>query len=132
APGEVAKTFFVPILDDALLEGDETVSLNLTNATAGGVLNLALATLTIVDDERAAGEFNFSSPLYTVNEYDLNVTITVTRTNGSSGLVSVHYSTIDGTANAGQDYTATSGILSFGDAETAKTFTIPIAPDHIP
>ncbi len=131
APGESFKNFQVPILIDPSVEGNKTVMLSLTNVTRGGSLSLAAATLTIVENDFAGGEFDFSSPVYTVNEYDTNITITVTRTNGISGIVSVSYSTIDGTATAGQDYTGAFGILSFSDGETSKSFNIPITPDHL-
>jgi hypothetical protein len=41
-------------------------------------------------------------------------------------LVSVPYSTSDGTAIASLDYTATSGVLTFTSGQTSKTFTVPI------
>lgn len=43
---------------------------------------------------------------------------------------SVHYSTIDGSATAGQDYTATSGTLTWNANEHgSKTFSVPILSD---
>jgi hypothetical protein len=45
--------------------------------------------------------------------------------------VTVDYTTANGSATAGQDYTATSGTLSFGVGETTKTITIPILSDAI-
>jgi hypothetical protein len=49
-PGETSKTFDVPIKDDALPEGNETVLLTLSNAD-DAILGTAQATLTIADDE---------------------------------------------------------------------------------
>jgi hypothetical protein len=45
------------------------------------------------------------------------------------GSVSVGYATADGTAKAGQDYTATSGTLTLGVGETSRSITIPIRQD---
>ena len=57
-------------------------------------------------------------------------TITVRRTGGSDGVVSIDYATFDGDAQAGQDYEATSGSISWQDGESGdKSFTIPITDD---
>ncbi len=53
--------------------------------------------------------------------------LTLTRTAGSTGPVSVHYATADGSALAGTDYTAASGNVTWADGDTAaKTITIPL------
>src|SRR5262249_58226214 len=70
-----------------------------------------------------------SSATYAVNESQATAIITVTRTGGSTGTVSVHYATSDGTATAGSDYAATSGTLTFANGETTKTFTVQIVND---
>jgi CSLREA domain-containing protein len=77
------------------------------------------------------GQLQFSAASYNVIEDIGQATITVTRTNGTSGQVSVDYATSNGTATAGTDYTAASGTLTFADGETAKTFTVPILNDAI-
>src|SRR5262249_21382104 len=77
------------------------------------------------------GALQFGNPTYSVNENGGTASITVTRTNGSAGAVSVNYATSNGTATAGSDYTATNGTLSFADGETSKTFTIPITNDSV-
>jgi hypothetical protein len=133
-PGETVKTFHVPIVNDSDVEGSETVGLSLTNITAQSQLGLASATLTIVDDEFSPGRIQFSAPSYTVNEYETNAVITVVRTNGSAGVVTVNYTTINGTATAGLglDYLTSAGTLTFADGETVKTFNVPINPDLEP
>ncbi len=79
----------------------------------------------------ASGKLQFSSSTATVNENGGTVTIKVTRTGGSEGTVGVQYATSDGTARAGSDYIAVSGMLTFNDGETSKTFTIPIRNDSL-
>jgi hypothetical protein len=44
----------------------------------------------------------------------------------------VNYTTIDGTATAGSDYTATSGTLTFAPGETMKTFVVGVLGDTVP
>jgi hypothetical protein len=57
-------------------------------------------------------------------------TITVNRTGGTLGAVTIHYATSDGTAHAGVNYIATSGDLHFADGDTSKSFTITVLDDH--
>ncbi|MCF8533937.1 MAG: cellulase family glycosylhydrolase [Reyranella sp.] len=54
---------------------------------------------------------------------------TVTLSQAATGPVTVHYSTADGTATAGSDYTAQSGTLTFAAGETSKTIQVAIAGD---
>src|SRR5262249_40773870 len=77
------------------------------------------------------GALQFSSSSFSVNESGGAATVTVTRTGGSTGSVSVNYATSDGPATAGNDYVATSGTLTFADGEMSKTFTIPILDDML-
>ncbi len=62
---------------------------------------------------------------------DERLDFAVTLSRAASGPVSVDYATADGTATAGEDYTATSGTLTFAPGETAKTVTVAILDDAI-
>ena len=48
---------------------------------------------------------------------------------GAEHQVTVDYATADGTAKAGEDYTATSGTLTFAAGERVKTVSVPIHDD---
>src|SRR5262249_41044280 len=131
ADGETSKTFTIPILDDSLVENDETVNLTLSSPTGGASLgSQTTATLSIHSDDVAqAGAFQFSASNYTVSETQATATITVTRTSGTNVGASVSFATSNGTATAGSDYTAASGTLNFAAGETSKTFTVSIIND---
>jgi uncharacterized repeat protein (TIGR01451 family)/uncharacterized delta-60 repeat protein len=129
APGETLRTFTIPIINDTQVEPKETVFLELSNPAGAVVLGRSQAVLEIIDDEVAAGELSFSAMTYTVNEDQARAVITVVRTNGFTGIVSVDYATADGTARAGSDYEATSGVLSFADGVSMRTFEVPIIND---
>ena len=76
------------------------------------------------------GTLAFSQPTYNVDETGVSATITVTRTGGSDGAVSVRYRTVEGTATAQSDYLTASGVLEFENRETSKTFTIDVIGDR--
>lgn len=118
----------ISISDDKLDELNETFLIQLSNASTGTVLGTNdTVTVTIVDDD-VPGVLSIQSTA-TVNERAGTVSLTVTRSNGSDGEVTVQFATIDGTAQAGLDYTADSGVLTFGDGQTTQTIEIAITDD---
>src|SRR5262245_27415852 len=67
------------------------------------------------------------STTQSVHEYDGTVTISVNGVGDGHSTFSVNYSTTDGTAVAGTDYSAVSGTLTFvAVTSTIQTFTVPI------
>ena len=62
-------------------------------------------------------------------EEDDALDFVVTLDPAASGTVTVEYATADGTATAGDDYTDTSGTLTFEAGDTTKTVSVPISDD---
>ena len=62
-------------------------------------------------------------------EEDTTLDFVVTLDPAASGTVTVDYATADGTATAGDDYTDTSGALTFEAGDTTKTVSVPISDD---
>ena len=60
---------------------------------------------------------------------DANITFTVSLSRDAIGDVSVDYATGGGTATAGEDYTHTSGTLTFTAGERTKTVPVPLLDD---
>ena len=103
-------------------------------ATGGATLvNPSTATVTVVDDDGAtasSGAVGFTSASFSVAETAPHATVTVSRSGGSQGAVSVDFDTSNGTATAGQDYTAVGGTLNWADGDAAdKSFSVPILDD---
>jgi secreted protein with Ig-like and vWFA domain len=73
---------------------------------------------------RGSTETNALLPVltFTTPQLTSSNTITVTRTNGFGGGVTVNFATGNGTAVAGGDYIAQNGTLTFADGEQKKTF----------
>ena len=65
-------------------------------------------------------------------EADGEMTFTVRLEPHGLGIVTVDYATRDGSAQAGEDYTATGGTLRFNSLETERTVTVPITDDTVP
>ena len=131
ANAETSKTVTIPIINDTVYEPTETVNLTLSNPTGGATLGTQkTATLNIVDNDAIPGTIQFSNTAYSVNENGTPVTaVTLTRTGGSDGAVSVSINLTNGTATAGSDYINTSITVNFANGETTKTVTIPIVND---
>lgn len=121
----------VGVTIDTPVAGDYTVRVTGYNVPQGGTQPFALiASGNVV--EPSAGTVQFQNAAFSIDENDGSgtATITVPRTGGSHGAVSVDYATSNGTAAAGSDYTAASGTLTWTDGDnTAKTFTIAISDD---
>jgi subtilisin family serine protease len=129
-PGETTKSFNVSIVNDFVIEPDETMNLALASPTGAVLGSQRTATLTILNDDQP-GAFAFSAATYSVTEGTPSASITVTRSGGLAAGASVRYATSNGTAIAGQDYAAVAGVLSFAGGQTSKTFTVPITNDTL-
>ncbi len=131
AEGVTRLTIAVPIIDDSLDEEGETFTVQLSNATGGAVLGENdEATVNIADND-VAGTVRFAATTYSASETGTVATITVLRSGGKAGGVTVDYATEDGTAVEGSNYTETSGTLTFDANETSKTFEIPVLNDEV-
>ena len=75
------------------------------------------------------GDFGLSVASVNVTEGTPSVTLTVNRTGGSTGSVSVAYTITGTTATAGSDYLGTGGTLNFQSGQTSRTITVPITND---
>ena len=127
------KTVSIPITQDQVDEGDETIllGLTLTAPPVGATLGAqTTATVTIVDDDPVAlGIANVSQA--EGNSGASFAVFTVTKTGSTVRTITVQYTTADGSAQAGSDYLATSGILTFQPGDTSKTISVPILGDTV-
>ena len=127
--GEALKIISIPIVNDLLVEGNETFGIELSTPSLGAqIFGVTLATNTIVDNDASV---RFSSATYNVTENGVQATISVVREAITNSTVAVNYSTSDGTATAGADYTTASGQLIFTNGQISKTFTVQIVDDTL-
>jgi C4-type Zn-finger protein len=126
------KTVSVPLLNDQIVEGTETFTVRLENASGVSLGSPSSATVTITDTTAAAapGKVRFSSSSYSGSEGG-TVSVAVRRVNGSDGAASVRVVSVSGTATSGSDFGAISQTVSWagGDA-TTHTVTIQLLSDQ--
>lgn len=120
------KSLTIELIDDDTFEPTERFSVRMTSVdeSEGESALLGSATTATIDIEElpviepvAPGTLQFSASTYSALETDGEVEVVVTRIGGSDGAVEVVVSTSDGTADAGEDYEATQGQLSWVDGE---------------
>ncbi|QEL20120.1 choice-of-anchor R domain-containing protein [Limnoglobus roseus] len=75
------------------------------------------------------GAVAFSAAAYSATESSGTATITVTRTGGSTGAITVPVTVSGGTATSGTDYTGLPTTVTFADGATTATFTVTIIDD---
>lgn len=79
------------------------------------------------------GSIRFSSASYTVQEFGGTATITLQRTGGDDGSVSVNFATSNASAISGLDYTSVVTTVSWADNDDdPKTVQVPILNDNLP
>ena len=128
--GTTSKTISVSIADDETDESDETFTVTLSNASGANV-GTSTATGTITNRAvvvETTATLSIAGGSGTEGDDD-DIDFTVTLDEAASDTVTVNYATSDGTADAGDDYTAKSGTLTFSAGTTSKTISVPIADD---
>jgi len=128
AAGETSKTIAVRVAGDAVVEADETFTLLLSRARGAG-LSDGSATGTILNDDIPPALSISDAQVTEGDAGSRQMLFTVSLSKAATGPVSATYTTQDGTALAGSDFTAASGTLSFAAGETSKTIAVNIKTD---
>ena len=138
SPSILSEIFSVTLIDDQLVEADETFVIegSTVNAVDGAgfpiLAELSNSVLVTIINDDIPDTLAISTPSVTVAENAANAQVSVSRNGSLAGPVSVDYSTTAGTAIAGADFQATSGTLSFADGEAGPlTITIPLVDDAL-
>lgn len=119
--GSTSATMSFTIINDSIVESDETIIATLgtpTNATLGAATT---HTITIIDDD-----VYISINDVTISENAGTATFTISLNKVSTLDVHVDWSTANGIALAGTNYTASSGSIIIPTGSTTQTITVPI------
>ena len=136
ADGQETATFDVAISDDIRDEANETIIVTLSNPGGAGTLGSPNpATITITDNDATPTLSIDDVAVAETDEGTQNAVFTVILSAPLTQPVTVTYGTSNGGgangATAGEDYTATSGTLTFAAGETIQTIEVPITADEI-
>ena len=123
------KTVSISLSSDPLVEGDETIIVSMDSASYGVVDISDNATVTIEDDDFATLTIASGADV-TLDEGD-NTTVTLSLDTALKSSFTVVVSTVDGSATAGEDYTAVSQTVTFSSWQTSKTISISSTEDSI-
>ena len=135
--GDASRTVSVAVAGDDVDEPNETFRVRLSNP-AGAMLGRAVATGTIIDDD-GAGPAPPPRPVLSIGDAqaaegdagDAALAFSVTLNRRATGTVTVDWATADGTAQAGTDYAAGSGTLTFNAGETSGTVSVLVSGDSV-
>ena len=127
APGTVARTVLVPVLNDTEDEPDETFVVTLSDPR-NATLAVSSATGTIIDDDESAPPA-LSVADASVAEGAAELAFVVDLDAPSSEEVTVRYGSADATAEAGSDYEPVSGTLAFAPGTVTRTILVPVLDD---
>ena len=123
AAGDGWKAVVVTLVDDAVAEAEETLSLTLSNASGASIAD-ATATGTIENDDQVRVSVSDAR-----GAEGGTATFQLTLDVAAAAEVTVFYTTVDGTAKAGADYTGRSGTLAFAVGETSKSVAVALLED---
>jgi uncharacterized repeat protein (TIGR01451 family) len=130
APGVTSQTVQVPVLGDTLYELDETFLVNLSSPT-NAVLASSQGVGTILNDDPVPALSIGDASVVEGNVGTVDAVFAVNLSGASGQTVTVNYYTSDGTATAGSDYLATSGLLTFSPGQTSQTIVVKVVGDTV-
>ena len=131
AAGASTATLTIDPTADTMVESNETVALTLATGTGYTIGTTTAVTGTIVNDDVPVINLSANQTIVEGNTNPQNVTYTVTLSRSDTRVITVNYTTVNGTATAGSDYTTRTGTLTFNSGVTSQSINIPILNDSI-
>src|SRR6185503_1213600 len=122
--GDVSFTFH-----PATLAVGDIVTATATSTGALDSTSEFSACALVVSGNTNVGDIQFTSATYSVSESGPVAAITLTRVGGTNGQISTSFTTSDGSASAGSDYTDSDPTVTLNEGETSKTINVPITDD---
>ncbi len=129
-PGQPTKAITVSVIGDTDDEPDETFQVILSEPVGADLLdNLGLGT--IIDNDGLPALSVADVDVDEGNAGTVDAYFSVTLSPSATQLVTVTYTTINDTAEAGVDYEFSGGVLTFLPGETGQSITVPVNGDLV-
>lgn len=128
APGQTVKEVDITIVDDDVVEPQESFNVRLIGESGASVSNRQ-AQVVIRNDDTDAGDATLSISSISVNEADGQAEIQVQRSRALSATSSVKISTTSGSAKAGEDFYGGFSTVTVPANATSAVHVIPIIDD---
>jgi subtilisin-like proprotein convertase family protein len=124
APNQVTQTITVPVIGNPLAEPNRVFAVELANPVGATLARMEGLGLIVDNHGRSlsAGDVTVQEPPTGPASATFNVYLNTATTDP----VTVQYTTVDDTATAGVDYTATAGTLTFTPGQSVQSVTVPI------
>ncbi|MGD8594334.1 MAG: Calx-beta domain-containing protein [Gammaproteobacteria bacterium] len=131
AYGEESKEVTVEILDDNKYDGDKSFEFYIASVMNANEGDFLASTIQIKEDEEIpdTGVIAWASLQHESDESGGTIYLQVQRLGPATTEAAVSFATKDGTAVAGRDYKAQSGVLTFLPGETEKSVQVTLIDD---
>lgn len=130
-PNDPQESLSVTILGDMLDENNETFTVNLSSPTNGATLADSSGLGTITDNDPPPTLTISDASISEASSGSTTMSFQVSLNTVSGKTITVNYATANGTATAGEDYTAVTSTLTFTPGQTQKTINITILGDAL-
>lgn len=126
AAGSTSTVFTVSLMDDNLVEGDETVRFVITDAIGASIADQE-GIITIGDDDHAS----LSIADLTASEGAGTADVMIVMTHPSTTDVTVDFATANGSATGGSDFVAVTGTATISAGTTTESVPVTVIDDAL-
>ncbi len=127
-PNATRGVIMIDVTDDDISEGTETFAVTLSKPR-NAIIARGTGTGTILDDDGGSAILQVDDAL--VLEEEGKVQFRVSLSHPQRQVISVVYETRDGTARAGEDYEASSGVVTLAPGTIEAMITVPLLKDGL-
>jgi hypothetical protein len=131
AAGQSTATVAVPIHGDKVTEPNQTFTLNLVQAGSTATIGDGSGVGTIVNDDAQPTVKISDASTAEGNKGTKQMIFHVSLNHASALPVTVHYTTVEGTAKAGSDFVSKTGTVTFAPGQLHKNISVQIKGDKV-